>query len=128
MKRTRQDNAAPRNARWIFDVSALAIAVTCVLALAGAHDWIGALCLVAVLWTIAATFVQALRQGLRHGDWSAFTCEGLPRYEPLPTGDDYSYATRTGRYAHLRIRADRETLMREGDGFLQDHDHSGSLG
>ena len=128
MKPTRQDNAARRNAQRMFVAFALTIAVTCVLAVAGAHDWMGALCLVAVLWTIAATFVHALWRGLRHRDWSAFACQGLPRREFVPTGDDDSYATRTGRYAHLRIRADRETLMREGDAFLQNHDHSGSLG
>ena len=127
MKPTRQDNAAPRNAQWMFVAFALAIAVTCVLAVAGAHDWMGALWLVAVLCTIAATFVHALWRGLRHRDWSAFACQAL-RSELLPTGDDDSYATRTGRYAHLRIRADNEMLVREGDAFLQDHDYSGSLG
>ena len=128
MKPTRQDNAARRNARRMFVAFALTIAVTCVLAVAGAHDWMGALWLAAVLCTIAATFVHALWRGLRHRDWSLFACAALPRFESLPTGDDYSYATRTGRYAHLRIRADNEMLMREGDRFLQDHDHSGSLG
>ena len=128
MKSTPNDNAAPRNARWMFAASALAIAVTCVLAVAGAHDWIAALCLVAVLCTIAATFVHALWRGLRHRDWSAFACQALARCEPLPTGDDDSFATRTGRYAHLRVRADHEMLVREGDRFLQDDDHSGSLG
>ena len=128
MKRTRQDNAARRNAQCAFVASALAIALTCVLAVAGAHDWMGALWLVAVLCTIAATFFHALWRGLRHRDWSAFACQALPRFESLPTGDDDSFATRTGRYAHLRIRADNETLVREGDRFLQDHDHSGSLG
>ena len=128
MKRTRQDNAARRNAQWMFVAFTLAIALTCVLALAGAHDWMGALCLVAVLCTIAATFVHALWRGLRHRDWSAFACEALPRFESLASGDDHSFATRTGRYAHLRIRADNEMLMREGEAFLKDHDHSGSLG
>ncbi len=128
MKSTPNDNAARRNARWMFAASALVIAVTCVLDTAGALDWIGAFCLVAVLCTIAATFVHALWRGLRHRDWSAFACQALAPCESPAIGDDDSFATRTGRYAHLRIRADRETLMREGDRFLQDRDHSGSLG
>ena len=128
MESTPNDNAAPQNAQRMFIAFALVIAVTCVLAVAGAHDWIAALCLVAVLCTIAATFVHALWRGLRHRDWSAFACQALARCESPAIGDDDSFATRTGRYAHLRIRADNETLVREGDRFLQDRDQSGSLG
>lgn len=110
----------PRGAAWILAAPALALAATFVLALAGAGaDWIGFVWLAAVLWTIAASFVQALWAGLRHGDWSAFTCDGIPR-----DADGHDFATRTGRYAHLRIRARDEALMREGDRFLQNHDHA----
>ena len=43
---------------------------------------------------IAASFVQALRQGLCHGDWSAFS-----HCEPPPNDDDFSFFARTGRYS-----------------------------
>ena len=101
---------------------AIAVPLSFVLALAGAgSDWIGAVWLAAVLWAIAVSFVQALWQGLRHRDWSAFTSFDLPRND-----DDLDFSTRTGRYAHLRIRADQEALMRDGDRFLEDHDHNDS--
>ena len=72
-----------RGAWWILGAPALALAATLVLVVAGAPgDWIGAIWLFAVLWTIAASLVQALRAGVRHGDWSAFTsceaCTALP--------------------------------------------------
>ena len=84
MKPTQPKSTPARGAAWILGAPALAIVATFVLALAGAApdesgaDWIGAAWLAAVLWTIAASFVQALWQGLRHGDWSAFTCCDLP--------------------------------------------------
>ena len=107
---------------WVLGPLAFAVPVSFVLAPAGAgSDWIGAVCLAAVLWALAASFVQALWQGLRHGDWSAFTCCDLPRND-----EDFDFGTRTGRHAHLRIRADQEALMRDGDRFLEDHDHNDS--
>ena len=114
--------AAARNALWVLGPLAVAFPLSLVLALAGAGThWMGAAWLAAVLWAIAASFVQALWQGLRHGDWSAFTCCDLPRDD-----HDLSWATRTGKYAYLRIRGDHETLMREGYRFLKDHDHNNS--
>ena len=39
----------------------------------------------------------------------------------IPRNDeDLDFATKTGRYAYLRIRADHEALIRAGDRFLQD--------
>ena len=116
------DPKRPRSAAWILAAPVLALAATFVLALAGAGaDWIGAVWLAAVLWTIAASLVQALWAGLRHGDWAAFTCDGLPHNDC-----DHDFATRTGTYAHLRIRAANEALTRDGDRYLETHDHSGS--
>ena len=95
---------------WVLGIPAFALAATPVLALANAPgDWLGAVWLLAVLWTIAASLVQSVWAGIRHGDWSAFSCCTCPR------DDDFDYFSRTGAYAHLRIRADHEALMREGD-------------
>ena len=107
---------------WVQGPLAIAVPVSAALILAGAGaDWIGAVWLAALLWTIGATFVQALWQGFRHGDWSAFTYCDLPRND-----DDLSYFSKTGKYAHLRIRAEHEGLMREDDRFLDNHDHGDS--
>ena len=93
----------------------MAVPVTLVLVLAGtAPDWVGAVWMVAVLWTVAASFVQALLSGLRHGDWSAFACEALP-----PDDENLDFETKTGRYAYKRIQARNEELMRAGDRFLE---------
>ena len=114
--------AVARSALWVLGPLAFAVPVSFVLPLVGAgSDYIGAVWLAAVLWAIAASFVQALWQGLRHGDWSAFTSCDLPRND-----DDLDFSMRTGKYAYLRIRADHEALMRDGDRFLEDHDHSNS--
>ena len=127
MKPTQPKSTPARGVAWILGAPALAIVATFVLALADAApdesgaDWIGAAWLAAVLWTIAASFVQALWQGLRHGDWSAFTCCDLPGND-----EDLDWATKTGKYAHMRIRATHEALMRESDLFLADHDHNNS--
>ena len=127
MKPTQPKSTPARGVAWILGAPALALVATFVLALAGAApdesgaDWIGAAWLAAVLWTIAASFVQALWQGLRHGDWSAFTCCDLPGND-----EDLDWATKTGKYAYLRIRATHEDLMREGERFLADHDHNNS--
>ena len=113
---------AVRSTLWVLGPLAIAVPVSVVLVLAGAGaDWIGALWLAAVLWTIAASFVQALWQGLRHGDWSAFTYVEVPRNE-----EDVDFSTRTGRYAYIRNQADDEALMREDERFLKNHDHNDS--
>ena len=118
MKPTQPKSTPAPGAAWILGAPALAIVATFVLALAAAApdesgaDWIGAAWLAAVLWTIAASFVQALWQGLRHGDWSAFTsCATCPattrtwigRPEPAntPTFEDPGHP----RGPHARGRA-----------------------
>ena len=127
MKPTQPKSTPARGAAWILGAPALALAATFVLVIAGTApdesgpDWIGAAWLAAVLWTIAATFVQALWQGLRHKDWSAFTCCDLPGND-----EDLDWATKTGKFAYIRIRADHEALMRASDLFLADHDHNNS--
>ena len=117
-----------RGAAWILGAPAFALAATLVLAISGAPgDWIGAVWLVAVLFTIAATFVQALWAGIRHGDWSAFACADRP-CAASAREDDHDWATRTGAFAHLRVRDGHEALMREDDRSLEDHDRADSPG
>ena len=78
---------------------------------------------VAVIWTVFATFVHALWQGFRHGDWSAFAACDVSRDD-----EDHDWALRTGRFAFMRVRARDEAHTRESGRFLQDHDHLGSAG
>ena len=109
-------------ATWVLGPLVLAVPLSLVLALAGAAaDGIGAVWLAAVLWAIAASFVQALRQGLRHGDWSAFTCAEVP-----PNDDNFDFETRSGEFVFMQIQADDDALMRDGDRFLKNHDHNDS--
>ena len=122
---------AARSAWWVLGAPALALPLTFVFVVAGAPgDWTRALWLVAVLWTIGASLVQALWAGLRHGDWSAFVCEASPGCQALAghDDDDHDFATRSGSYAYRRIRDRHEALMREGDRCLEEHDRTDSLG
>ena len=66
--------------------------------------WLGA-----ALWTFLAALALVLWRGFRYGDWSAFG-----RYEfPEGNGEQFDWATRTGRYAHLRDFEDHD--LHEGD-------------
>ena len=71
-------------------------------------ELIGPVWMAAIAWTVLASLAGALRRGFRHRDWSAF------RSYELPDGRDerIDWATRTGRYAHLRIQEEHERLMR----------------
>ena len=113
------DSTAERStAEWVglFGL-AVALPATPVFLILGTN-WqaIQFLWIVAVIWTIVASFVHALRQGIRHGDWSAFMSGEISRND-----EDLDYTTKTGRYAYLRIRARHEALMRDADRFLRDH-------
>ena len=124
-------SSAVRSSWWVLGALVLAAAATPVLTAASAPgDWIGAIWLVAVLWTIAASLVQALRAGFRHGDWSAFACEASPGCQALAghDDDDHDFAMRSGSYAYRRIRDEHEALMREGDRYLEDHQRTDALG
>ena len=123
-------DAAARTAWWVLCAPALALAATCMLVPAGAPgDWIGAAWLLAVLWTIAASFVQTLRAGLCHGDWSAFAGEASPRDRASCTDDnDHDHFFRSGSYAYRRIRDEHEMLSRVGDRYIENRDRAGSLG
>ena len=61
--------------------------------------WVGA-----ALWALIAAFLCVLWRGFRHGDWSA-----LKRYElPEENAERFDWATRSGRYAHLRDLDEQE--------------------
>ena len=119
---------AVRSTWWVLGAPAIALALTLLLFVSGAAgDWIGAVWLLAVFWTIAATLVQALWAGFRYGDWSAFHDAELPCAALTRDRDeDHDWATRTGLFSYVRIRERDEALTREGDRCLQDHDRTGS--
>ena len=71
---------------------------------------IGPLWFAAIAWTVIAAIAHALRQGFRHGDWSAFR-----GYEFPDDGDGFDWSTQSGAYAFMRIAEEHERLMREGD-------------
>lgn len=97
---------------------AAALTATPVFLFLGAHlQAIQLLWILAVIWTIVASFAHALWKALRHGDWSEFMCWEIPRND-----ENLDWSARTGRYAFLRIRATHEALVRDGDRYLRDHD------
>ena len=91
------------------DLFGLAVALTATpvfLVLGARLQAIQLLWIVAVIWTIVASFVHTLWQARRHGE-------------------NLDWSTRTGRYAFMRIRATHEALMRDGDRYRRDHDSDG---
>ena len=121
-RRSAARRSAARRALWVLGPVAVAVPESIVLGLAGAGgDWIGAVWLFGGLWAIAASLVQALWQGLRHGDWSAFAYCDLPGND-----DDFDYTTRSGEFVFMQIQAGQEALMRDGDRLLHNHDHGDS--
>ena len=71
------------------------------------RETVGAAWLAAILWTVPSSLALALRSGIRDGDWSAF------RRHTLSDGRDerIDWASRTGRYAYLRIAEEHRRLM-----------------
>lgn len=107
----------PRRSTWreralVLGGLALAVPVTAVSLLLDADGaLIGFVWLAAIAWTASVSLAAALRCGLAHGDWSAFGDRGR-RHECLPDTDaeGFDWDTRTGAFAHMRIREDRERL------------------
>ena len=122
VRNTAVRSTAARRAMWVVGPMAVAIPVSFVLAFAGAGgEGIGAVWLFGGLWAIAASFVQALWQGFRRRDRSAFAyCD------PPGNDDDFDYTTRSGEFVFMHIQAEHEALMRDGDRFLHNHDHGDS--
>ena len=78
---------------------------------------VGFVWLLTIACTVIASHIQAVMQGIRHGDWTTYD-DG----RDAGRDEDFDYFTRTGEFAWLRIRADNEALVREDERFLHDHD------
>ena len=110
-------------ARFVGFVPAVSLASAPVLWVLGAGpDVIAPIGLAAAVWTMVASLAHALWRGVRRGDWSAFDAGEVPRND-----DDFDFFTKSGVYLDLRIQADHEALMRDGDRFLEDHDRVNPL-
>ena len=111
---TRTSTDSTRRSTWRERTLVLAGPGVAMLATAAAHasgagiELLAPVWLAALAWTVLASLAGALWRGFRRRDWSAFH-----DYE-LPDGRDerIDWATRTGRYAHLRIQEEHERLMR----------------
>ena len=119
-RRSARRTAWRHAARFVPAVSLAAVPVLWVLG--AGPDVIAPIGLAAAVWTMLASLAHALWRGVRRGDWSAFDAGEVPRND-----DDFDYATKSGVYLDLRIQADHEALMRDGDRFLEDHDRVNSL-
>jgi len=110
-------DARPRRSTWrerafVLGGPALAVPVTAAAPAPGPEDHVvGLVWAAALAWTGAASLACALRRGIAQGDWSAFTGYELPD----GSGERLDWDTRTGVYAYMRIREDRERLL-EDDG------------
>ena len=117
-------DARPRRSGWrecafVLGGLALAAPVTAVLVVLGAGgEAVGFVWLVAVIWTALASLAAALRSGFRHGDWSAFGGGHGRRHEcpPDTRAEGFDWNTRTGSFAYMRIRDDRERLLDDRPG------------
>ena len=112
-------DARPRRSGWrerafVLGGLALAAPVTAVLVVLGAGgEAVGFVWLVAVAWTALASLAAALRSGFVDRHWSAFRGGHGRRHEcpPDTRSESFDWNTRTGAFAHLRIRDDRERLL-----------------
>lgn len=95
---------------------AIALAATAVRIAAGfPGEILGAIWIAAIAWTALASLAAALRCGFVHGDWSAFNARDCRHDWPPDTrAERFDWDTRTGRYAWMRIREDRERLLQDG--------------
>ena len=117
-RRAARRTARRHAARFVGFAPAVSLASTPVLWVLGAGpDVIAPIGLAAAVSTMVASFAHALWCGVRRGDWSAFDPGEVPRND-----DDFDFFTRSGAYLDLRIQADHEALMRDGDRFLEDRD------
>ena len=105
----------PRRPTWrerVFVLGGIALAApaTAVSLVLGADgEAVGFVWLIAVAWTAAASLACALRRGIAHGDWSTFRGYELPDSR----GERFDWETRTGEWAWMRLRDDRERLLRD---------------
>ena len=87
-----------------FAVAALWTAVAALLGFG--MEVAGPLWLAAVLWTVPSSLALALRRGFVHRDWSAFGRGALSDGRE----DRMDWASKTGRYAYLRVAEDHRRL------------------
>ena len=114
----RPRRSSRRERAFVLGGLALALPVTAAaLVLDADGEAVGFVWLSAVAWTALASLAAALRSGLADGDWSAF--RGGDDV-PDTRAESFDWDTRTGAFAYLRIREDRERLL-DDDG-LRDHD------
>ena len=114
----------PRPSTWrerafVLGGLALAAPVTAVpVVLDAGGEAIGFVWLVAVAWTAAASLAAALRCGFVDRDWSAFHGGRAGRHAcpPDTSGENFDWDTRTGAFAYMRIREDRERLLDDRSG------------
>ena len=78
---------------------------------------VGFVWLLAIACTVIASLIQAVMQGIRHGDWTTYD-DG----RDAGRDEDFDYSTRSGEFAWLRVRTEHEALLRDGDRCLRDHD------
>ena len=103
-----RDNHSGRPATWqerllVLGGFGIAAAATAVSLMAGAGVGpVGGLWWLAIGWAVLAALALAVRDGLRHGDWSAFR-----NWEFPDNGDLVDWSSRTGRYAWMREWEDR---------------------
>ena len=123
----RSRDARPRRSTrgeraFVLGIPALAPPATAVLPALGADgEAVGFVWLAAVAWTAIASLAAALRSGLAHGNRSAFRggCECRHTCPPDTRAESFDWDTRTGAFAYMRIRDDRERLL---DDRLGSHD------
>ena len=112
-------DARPRRSGWrerafVLGGLGLAAPLTAVLVVLGAGGGaVGFVWLVAVAWTALASLAAALRSGFLHRDWSAFRGDGDV---PDTRAEGFDWNTRTGSFAYMRIRDDRERLLDDRPG------------
>ena len=117
----------PRRSTWrerafVLGGFALAAPATAVLLVLGMdRAAVGLVWLIAIAWTAIASLASALRCGIVDRDWSAFDGRGR-RHACLPDtrAERFDWDTRTGAFAYMRIREDRERLL-EDDGLRNRH-------
>ncbi len=121
-------DSRPRPSTWrerAFVVGAVAMVLpaTSVLFVVGADgEIVGFVWMLAVAWTALASLAAALRCGILHGDWSAFRggSDARHEYPPDTRAESFDWDTRTGAFAYMRTRDDRERLL--DDDRFRSHD------
>ena len=117
--RDSRPHGSPRRSGWrerafVLGGLALAAPVTAVsLVLGAGGEAVGFVWLVAVIWTALASLAAALRCGFADRDWSAFRGDGDV---PDTRAEGFDWNTRTGSFAYMRIRDDRERLLDDRPG------------